>query len=151
MFKVKVSDEFFIKVINSQRIKIKTCCFICCFWCIMILLTNFQSNWNQWEKLIERTVLKSFHVGYIHVKVKVNFRCIKFMIKLHWFWLPIFIQSLCLYSIMDKEDILGILLLSINSKYKVSWCCHFLTNVDDVNIVTWWINSNSVDGVLELI
>jgi hypothetical protein len=27
MFKVKVSDEFCIKVINSQRIKIKKCCF----------------------------------------------------------------------------------------------------------------------------
>jgi hypothetical protein len=52
---------------------------------------------------------------------------------------------------MDKEDILEILLMSIDSKYKVSWCCHFLTNIDDGNIVIWWINSNSVDDVLELI
>jgi hypothetical protein len=52
---------------------------------------------------------------------------------------------------MDKDDILEILLMSIDSKYKVSWCCHFLTNIYDVNIVIWWINSDSVDDVLELI
>jgi hypothetical protein len=52
---------------------------------------------------------------------------------------------------MDKKDILEILLISINSNYKVSWCCYFLTNVDDENIMIWWINSNPVDDDLELI
>jgi hypothetical protein len=52
---------------------------------------------------------------------------------------------------MDKEDILEILLMSIDSKYKVSWCCRFLTNVDDGNIMMLWTNSNSVNDVLELI
>jgi hypothetical protein len=46
----------------------------------MISLADFQLNWDQQEDLIERTVLKSFLVGYIHVKVKVSFRCIKFKI-----------------------------------------------------------------------
>jgi hypothetical protein len=73
MFKVKVSGEFCIKVSNSQRIKIKKCCFISCFFCCIIILI-FQLNWNQRENLIERTILKSFLVGYIHVKVKVSFR-----------------------------------------------------------------------------
>jgi hypothetical protein len=39
----------------------------------MFSLTDFQLNCTQWENLIERTVLKKFLVGYIHVKVKVNF------------------------------------------------------------------------------
>jgi hypothetical protein len=59
MSKVKVSGEFCIKVINSQRIKIKKCCFISCFFCCIMILI-FQLNWNQRENLIERTILKSF-------------------------------------------------------------------------------------------
>jgi hypothetical protein len=46
----------------------------------MISLADFQLNWNQQEDLIERTVLKRFLMAYIHVNVKVSFRCIKFKI-----------------------------------------------------------------------
>jgi hypothetical protein len=41
-------------------------------------------------------------------------------------------------------------LISINSKYKVHGVA-ILTNVDDGNIMIWWINSNSVDDDLQLI
>jgi hypothetical protein len=77
---------------------------------------------------MERTVLKSFPVGYIHVKVKVCFRCIKFKTKLQWFWLPIFCTKINISSqneprgkfVKRIKNILETLLISINSKYKVS-------------------------------
>jgi hypothetical protein len=60
-----------------------------------MMMFIFQLNWNQREDSIERTVLKSFLVDYIHVEVKVSFCCIKLKMKLlHWFWLPIFVPSL---------------------------------------------------------
>jgi hypothetical protein len=58
-------------------------------------------------------------MGYIHVKAKVSFRCIV-QDEVALVLVANFVQSLCFYSIMDKEDILEILLMSIDSKYKVS-------------------------------
>jgi hypothetical protein len=62
MIKVKVSDEFCIKVINFQRVN-KYQEMLFCFLFLLFDDTYLSIKWNQNEDLIEITILKSFPCG----------------------------------------------------------------------------------------